>query len=113
MHRSNKKYDIPERDCKILQGMKDELLQLACGDILDRISTLIIESHESNHKTYLKLWETMRKEDRMIVGMFDDLKRSTAILKLLAWYNYGYIGKETLKQFSIETQNHVALICRQ
>ncbi len=76
--------------------MKGELLQLACGDILDRISTLIIESHESNHKTYLKLWETMRKEDRMIVGMFDDLKRSTAILKLLTGYDYGYIDERLL-----------------
>lgn len=104
--------DIPEKDWKKLRAMKDELLQVACGRILNKISRVIEKSNEGNHQTYLTLWKTLREEDREIANMFDDVKRSTAILKLAAWYRNKLIDRETLAQFSEETRASVEFICQ-
>jgi uncharacterized protein YutE (UPF0331/DUF86 family) len=102
--------DIPERDWKKLRGMKEKYLQIVCGRILDKVSKIVEERGEGNHQTYLRLWKTMRQEDSLIADMFDDFKRSTAILKLMIWYRHKLIDKETLKQFSDETREAIELI---
>ncbi|MBD3291156.1 hypothetical protein GF337_20280, partial [candidate division KSB1 bacterium] len=79
---------IPEKDWKTLRAMQDDLLQTACGRILDKIATMIQESPDDNHKTYLNLWKTMRLEDGKIADMFNDVKRSNAKRKLAYWYGY-------------------------
>ncbi|MBN2031084.1 hypothetical protein JW824_12700 [bacterium] len=104
--------DILEKDWKKLRAMKEELLQVACGRILDKVTKLLENREQGNHQTYLMLWKLMKKEDKKIANMFDNLKRSTAILKLAAWYDYKLIDKITLDQFSKETRKSVELICQ-
>ena len=101
---------IPERDWKKLRTMKEELLQEACDRILDKVKALLKNKGQNNHETYLLLWKLMKKEDDKIVDMFDDFKRSTAIMKLATWYDYKLIDSDTLKQFSEETQKSVESI---
>ncbi len=98
---------IPEKDWKTLREMKDELLQKACGQILDKISKFIEESLDDNHQTYLKLWKKLRQENSEIADMFDDMKRSQAIMKIFYLYKYKLIDENTLQQFSDETRERV------
>ena len=85
---------IPEKDWKKLRAMKEEFLQVACGRVLAKISTMIDMRSGGNHQTYLRLWKTMKEEDSEIANMFDDFKRSTAVLKLATWYHNKLIDKE-------------------
>jgi hypothetical protein len=51
-----------------------------------------------------------RAEDERIALMFDDLKRSNAVLKLGAWRRYEVLSDDELKQFSEETQRNAELL---
>ena len=96
--------DIPERDWKILRSMKDEKLDVALLRIFEKIEKVMKNERQSLHKRYLSLWKTMRKEDRKISRMFDDLKRSNAINMLIAWRHYDLLSDEELAQFSERTR---------
>ena len=73
---------FPERDWKQIRKLKDRLLQTACECVFEKIKTTVTVRGEGSHDAYLKLWETLNNEDKKIVSMFDDLKRSTAYFKI-------------------------------
>ena len=52
----------------------------------------------------------MKEEDRKIGDMFNDPKRSNAILKLAAWEYNGVLSKESFAEFSKETQESVMIL---
>lgn len=103
---------IPESDWKKLRAMKDDLLSAACERILEKAEAVIADKSKGSHSAYLALWELLRAEDDEISVMFDDLKRSTAILKLAAWKGNGLISDAALAQFSPETQEAVRALTR-
>jgi hypothetical protein len=42
--------------------------------------------------------------------MFNDLRRSNAVLKLVAWKRYGFLTESELNGFSEETQSTIEAI---
>ena len=90
--------------------MKDTVLNIACERILEKVKRIIESKESNNHKAYSKLWQIMRTEDDEIAVMFDDLKRSNARIKLVAWKRNNLISDEDLKGFSEETQEYVNMI---
>lgn len=98
---------VPERDWKKLRAMKDDMLNIACERIFEKIDKMMEERKRKDHETYLKLWELLKKEDREISVMFDDLKRNNAVHKLAAWKHNGVISNESFAEFSDETQQTV------
>ena len=101
---------IPESDWKRLRSMKDEKLAVACRLIFNKISLLISESEGVEHETYLKLWKTIREEDKKIALMFDEIGRDSALLKLLAWKRNGLLSEKEESEFSKETQDKLRAI---
>lgn len=82
--------------------MKDEKLNAAYRAILDQLKT-IIEKGDSE----LQAWDVLHKKDKDISLMFDDLKRSSAILKLAAWKRNGLPSEAELEQFSDQTRETI------
>jgi Cdc6-like AAA superfamily ATPase len=101
---------IPESDWKKIRAMKDDLLNSVCEAILDDIATVIEDSEQKSHQAYLKLWKILNKEDTTIVAMFDDIRRSNAIHKLVLWYKNKLISDDDISQFSEETQEIIAVL---
>ena len=99
--------DIPERDWKKLRSLKDSALNIACERVFQKVEKLIDSRGADSHRYYLKLWKIMREQDKQISLMFDDLKRSTAIIKLSAWKRNGILSDENFKEFSEETQKRI------
>ena len=98
---------IPEKDWKKLRSMQKELLDKACGVALSSIRSLIDEREGGNHKTFSNLWNVIKKEDKKIGLMFDDMKRSEAMLKIAFMFKSKIIDENILKEFCAETQKHV------
>ena len=98
---------VPESDWKKLRAMKGDVLKFACERIFEKIEALTREQKGKEHEAYLKLWKLIKKEDREISLMFDDLKRSNAIQKLAAWKRNAVISNERFSKFSDETQQTV------
>ena len=97
---------IPEKDWKVLRAMKDDLLNLACERIIEKIQAVIDAREGKNHDAYLQLWKLLHAEDKQIAIMFDGLKRSNALQKLAAWKRYGLLTDDKLERFSEETRQH-------
>lgn len=101
---------IPERDWKLMSSMKSRVLEDACARILKAVESALQMKGRSNYEVYMALWDLLKKEDASIGIMFDDLKRSTALLKLAAWCRHGLVSESDLALFSEETQNIVKAI---
>ena len=95
---------IPESDWKKLRAIKDDLLNIVCTRIFEKINKIINEQSGNEHKTYLKLWKILKEEDYEISIMFDDFKRSNAIQKLAAWKYNEVISDDLFSKLSSETQ---------
>ena len=101
--------NIPERDWKILRDMKDEKLDIACERIMNKIRAVIDRRDDNGHKKYLSVWKMLRKEDRGISIMFDEVKRSTALFKLAAWQRNNLLTNAEFNRFSEQTRNTVTV----
>ena len=101
---------IPEKDWKLMKSMKDGKLNQFCEQILGAVGSVIINKGNENHKAYLDVWEKVQTGDSEIAEMFNDLRRSNAVLKLVAWKRYGLLTENELKGFSEETQSTIEAI---
>lgn len=101
---------IPERDWKKLRSIKDRALNEACSRIFDAVEKIAKERGGREHEAYLELWKMLRKQDDLIAFMFDDFKRSTALLKLAVWRQQGLVSESDLALFTDETREKVKYI---
>ncbi|MFA7232388.1 MAG: hypothetical protein WC071_14035 [Victivallaceae bacterium] len=95
---------IPESDWKLLRQMEPEKLALACERILSRAALITQNRKGKEHEAFLKLWREVNDGNKEIANMFDDIRRSTAIFKLLAWRTNGLLSDEELSKFSPPTR---------
>lgn len=103
---------IPERDWKRIRDLKDELLNVACEQIFQRIEKVSAGRAGQQHKTYLELYKLIEKEDEKIAKMFDDLKRSNAFFKIAALRHYGVLTNAQMELFTEQTQAIVKDLCQ-
>ncbi len=101
---------FPERDWKILRELKDGLLQQYCNEILDKLEPVVKNRGDDSHKAYLRLWKVMKREDKELSALFDDLKRSTAFFKIAEWRRSGLLTDDEFDRFSDETRQVVNLL---
>ena len=95
---------IPEKDWKRLGSMKQEKLTIFCGQILDETTEIAQKRDEGEHQAFLNLWEAINERNAKIAELFDDIRRSNAIHKLIAWKLNGLLKEEELKLFTEETR---------
>ena len=103
---------IPEKDWKQLRTMKDKKLNQACEAILNNVESEIKNKGNENHKSYLKVWKIIDSGDDGIAEMFNDLKRSNAISKLVAWKRNGLLTENDLKKFSEGTRSTIEALAK-
>lgn len=99
--------NIQESDWKKIRTLKENALNIASERTLQNVENLVKSRGAESYKYYQKLWKLLREKDKEISLMFDDLKRSNAILKLSAWRKYGVLSDETLQELSEETQKRI------
>ncbi|EGM77309.1 hypothetical protein Rhein_2591 [Rheinheimera sp. A13L] len=103
---------IPERDWKRIRDLKDELLNVACEQIFQRIEKLSAGRAGQQHKSYLELYNQIKKEDKAIADMFDGLSRNSAYFKIAALKQYGVLTDAQMELFSEETRAVVKDLCQ-
>lgn len=101
---------FPESDWKRLRTIRVEALERYCRQVLDECHEILHGTEGSAHDRYLRLFELMRERDAQLAGAFDDNRRSTAIINLIAMRRLGLISDQELEGFSSETQERVAAV---
>ena len=95
---------IPERDGKQLRAIQSEKVALTCERILSAAESIAKQRKNNEHEAFLKLWDEANKGNELIAELFDDIRRSNALFKLIAWRKHNLLSKAELDLFSEETQ---------
>lgn len=100
---------LPERDWKRWQQLAPVLLNRFCESIVVTAAGFARRS-ESGHERFLALYRFIGDSNRDIAVVFDDRRRSNAIVKIAAAMTRGIMKDEELSSFSEETQERVRRI---
>jgi hypothetical protein len=95
---------IPEADWRALRKLEKVALERFCERVLQECASILGDTGRTAHERYLALYDLTRDRDRELSRAFDDLRRSTAVLRLMAMRDLGVITDEELEAFSPETR---------
>lgn len=95
---------IPESDWKRFKKLRAVALERFAQQALDDSQAICAKESKSAHKRYLELYALIRDRDREIERMFNDFRRSTAILTLKLMCDSKLITDEELSEFSAEVR---------
>jgi hypothetical protein len=98
--------DFPESDWKVLRVVKTDALDRYCARVLDECRTAI-DGEGSPHERYLRLFQLVQDRNETLADAFDDMRRSTAFLRLMDMRRLGLLTKEDFARFSPETREAV------
>jgi hypothetical protein len=93
---------INESDWKILRQLHPIALERFCGRVIDEVHGVISASNRSSHDRYLDVLVVIKTRQREMADAFDDLRRSTAFLRLLAIQSHSLLTEEEIGRFSPE-----------
>ena len=99
--------DIPERDWKLLRELTPVALNRFCEQVLHEATDIAADTTATPHERYGRLYDLIKKQDREVAIMFDDHRRSTAFLKIIAIHLHKMFTEEEFARFSEETRQKV------
>jgi hypothetical protein len=104
-------HEISEADWRVIsRELKPLALDRYCRRVLAEVSA-VIASERSSHERYLELCHVIDRRDRELGNTFNDLRRSTATMQLLAMWSLGLFERSELDRLTAETRQWL-LSCR-
>lgn len=101
---------IKEADWRVLREIRVKALERFCERVLSEVSGLAAQTGRSSHQRYLAVYKLLQKRDRELAGMFNNPKRSVALLQLAAMRSHNLFTEEEFACFSHETQATVQML---
>jgi len=100
--------EIKDSDWKLVRKLHSVALERFCGETLLEINRIDAKVTGSNHQKYLEIYGLIRRRDREIARVFNDLRRSTALRCVVEMANRGLLTKEECSAFSKEMHSHIS-----
>ena len=101
---------IPERDWKLLRRKRDDLLNRYCQRVNESARSQLTDDDGSDYTRYLHLYRHYRDADDIPAACFDDWRRSTAWIRMLALLEHEILTTTDLREFSDETRAVMATL---
>ncbi len=98
---------IPERDWKLFRQLRSVALERFCERVLSEIKDASSASDQSAHERYLKVFHTVKEENKRLATLFDDPRRSTAWTQLCLIRAAALLTDEEMDRFSPDTLESV------
>ena len=95
---------IKESDWKQLRQLKDVALERLCQRTLEDLQRTALAPSQTWHERYLQVYSLIHEHDKEIADIFNDLRRSTAQLRLMMMRTAGLVTDEEMSRFTEETQ---------
>jgi hypothetical protein len=99
---------IQEADWKLLRTVHPLALERYCDRVLREVEQVVQDSSKGTHERYQGLFELVQTRDREIARLFNDPRRSTALMMLAGLHAEGLLTKEEFSRLSPDTRNAVA-----
>jgi hypothetical protein len=98
---------IPESDWSILRDLKTLALDRYCQRLLAEVEQIITTTTASHHEKFLKVFRLIIERNKELGHAFDDIRRSNALVKLIAIRSHGLLTDEEFSRFTSETREAV------
>jgi hypothetical protein len=101
---------LNESDWKLLKRLHPIALERYCEGVLKHLDEIRTAPGLNSYERYAKIYEFMRRRDKTLGRIFDDLKRSNAELMLAQLRLHDLVTIDELAALSLDTRNRVAVI---
>jgi len=101
---------IPEADWKLLRSLHPVALDRYCERVLEEVRRIAADTQRSQHQRYLAVFQLMQERNRTMALAFDDMRRSTAIQRIMHMQHLGLLLPEEFARFSDQTRDVVQLL---
>jgi hypothetical protein len=101
-------HNLKESDWRTLRRLQPLALERLCKRVLDEIESVRNDSGRTFHQRYLDIYRIVEQHDREIAAIFNDVRRSNAMLKLALMRSSGLLEEPELASFSEETRAVIA-----
>lgn len=98
---------IHEADWRVLRQLHPVALDRFCEGVLSELSRAAGESGKTAHERYLAVFDLLQGRRKDLGDTFDDMRRSTALLRLMAIRHRGLLTDVEFARFSSETREIV------
>ena len=102
--------EIKESDWKIFRQLRELALERFCQRVLEESDRLRSDAGQSAYQRYIAIYQLFRERDKELAEIFDNPRRSMALLNLGAIKVRGLLTEEEFARFSEETQNSIAVL---
>ncbi len=92
---------VGESDWIIFKRLRERALERYSQRILDQSQAICADTSLSAHARYQQLFRWLQQHDREIATVFDDPRRSTAVLSFRQMRHLGLIMEEELAGLSV------------
>ena len=95
---------ITESDWKLFRKLHEIAVERFYQRTVSEIERLLLEKNGTNRDQFWNAFELMNQRRKEASGLFDDLRRSTALVQLALIYSNGLLTSEEMFRFSPETR---------
>ena len=100
---------ICEADWKVFRALHPIAMERFSARVLAEIDRILADTGRSAHARYLAVAKLVDRRDRELSEMFDDLRRSTALIQLARLRFCDLVTNEEFVQFGEETRGVIAM----
>jgi len=104
--------EMNESDWKVLRELHSIALERFCRQILLEVKQIDEDSAKSFHQKYLDIFTLVRHRDREIARVFNNPRRSTALIQLAGMESRGLLTSDEYIRLSERTRNTIASLLR-
>lgn len=96
--------EIRESDWQAFRRLYPIALERFCQRVLAEVELLASNAQISAHERYREIYSLMRERDKELASLFNDFRRSTAMIQLMYFRSRGLLTPEELALFSEEAR---------
>jgi hypothetical protein len=96
-----------ESDWKIFRELRALALERFCQRVLDHVGQLAADTEKGSHERYLAVYGLVQERDQCLADMFNNPRRSTALVQLARIGSEGLLTDAEIARFSDETRASV------
>ncbi len=98
--------DFRESDWKILRQLHPIALERFSQRVVDEIQAITSDASRSAHDRCVDVFDLVRRRKREMADVFDDMRRSTAFLRLLNIQSHRLLTEEELGASAPKSASH-------
>jgi len=98
---------MQESEWKRFRELHVVWLNRFCEKVLREISQIAGDTEITPHERYRQIYKIIEQQDRSIAYAINDLRRSTALMQLVAIHSRGLVTDEELSGFTQKTRDIV------